>query len=69
MDMTETRTYTVSDLHCGHCRRAVETEIGRVAGVERIEVDLNSKLVTVHGADLSDQALRDAIDEAGYEAA
>ena len=66
--MTETRSYRVPDMHCGHCKRAVETEINRVAGVESVDVDLDSKLVTVRGHGVSDEALRDAIGEAGYEA-
>jgi copper chaperone len=62
-------TYTVGGMHCAHCKAAVEHEVGRVAGVERVEVDLDAKLVVVRGEGLEDDALRAAIDEAGYEAA
>jgi copper ion binding protein len=65
--MTQTATYTVPGMHCAHCERAVKAEVGRVVGVYAVEVDLDAKLVTVHGADVSDEAVRDAIDEAGYE--
>jgi copper chaperone CopZ len=34
-----------------------------------VDVDLDSKLVTVRGHELDDMALRAAIEEAGYEAA
>jgi copper chaperone len=61
--------YTVSGMSCGHCERAVSSELGQVEGVEAVEVDLETKLVTVRGLDLNDAALRAAIDEAGYEAA
>ena len=67
--MTETRTYTVPGMHCGHCERAVKTEVARVAGVHSVEVSLDTKRVTVKGEAISDQAVRDAIDEAGYEVA
>jgi copper chaperone len=40
-----------------------------VAGVESVDVDLDTKLVTVRGSNLDDAALRGAIEEAGYEAA
>jgi copper chaperone len=64
----EVLTYSVPGLHCGHCKEAVERELSDVAGVAAAEADLDSKVVTVSGQDLSDQALRDAIEEAGYEA-
>ena len=62
-------TYTVSGMHCGHCKAAVEQEVGVVPGVEWVEADLDTKLVVVRGEGLEDEALRAAIDEAGYEAA
>jgi copper chaperone CopZ len=62
-------TYTVPGMHCGHCERAVSSELQQVAGVKSVEVDLETKLVTVRGAGLDDAALRAAIDEAGYEPA
>ena len=67
--MSETITYAVPGMHCGHCKQAVTSEVSAVAGVESVEVDLESKRVTVRGERLSDAALREAIDEAGYEAA
>jgi copper chaperone CopZ len=62
-------TYTVSGMHCGHCERAVKEEVGAVAGVDSVDVDVETKLVTVRGEALDDGALRAAIEEAGYEAA
>lgn len=62
-------TYTVSGMSCGHCKSAVEREVGQVPGVEFVEADVDTKLVVVRGDGLEDAALRAAIDEAGYEAA
>jgi copper chaperone CopZ len=56
-------------MSCGHCKQAVSSELGDVAGVDSVDVDLETKLVTVRGHDLDDAALRAAIEEAGYEAA
>jgi copper chaperone CopZ len=67
--MTDTRTYTVPGMHCGHCEASVKEEISSIGGVESVDVDLDTKLVVVRGEDLDDGALRAAIDEAGYEAA
>jgi copper chaperone len=65
----ELLTYSVPGMHCGHCKAAVERELSTVAGVAAVQADLDSKLVTVSGENLSDEALRDAIEEAGYEPA
>jgi copper chaperone CopZ len=62
-------TYTVTGMSCGHCKTAVEGEVGQVPGVEFVNADVDSKLVVVRGEGLDDAALRAAIDEAGYEAA
>jgi copper chaperone len=62
-------TYTVPGMSCGHCEQAVRSELREVTGVEAVEVDLVTKLVTVRGHDLDDAVLRTAIEEAGYEAA
>ena len=67
--MSETVTYTVSALHCGHCKASVTEELSEVEGVEAVDVDLDTKLVVVTGSGLDDTALRAAIEEAGYQAA
>ena len=67
--MSETTTYSVPGMHCGHCKAAVTRELEAVAGVESVDVDLESKRVTITGQGLDDAALRAAVDEAGYEVA
>ena len=67
--MSETITYTVSGMHCGHCKASVTEELSEVEGVEAVDVDLDTKLVAVTGSGLDDSALRAAIEEAGYQAA
>ena len=61
-------TYRVPGMHCANCTAAVEQELARVGGVASVQTDLETKLVTVQGENLSDEALRAAIDEAGYGA-
>lgn len=60
-------TLTVPGMTCGHCKMSVEGEVGKVAGVASVAVDLDSKLVTVSGEALDRDAIVAAIDEAGFE--
>ena len=64
-----TLTFTVSGMTCGHCEAAVKQEIGKVSGVRLVEVDLDTKIVSVDGDGLDREAIVAAIDEAGFEAA
>ena len=62
-------TYSVPGMSCAHCKQAVSSELHDVPGVESVDVDLDTNLVTVRGRELNDAALRAAIEEAGDEAA
>jgi copper chaperone CopZ len=48
---------------------SIREEVSEVEGVEAVDVDLETKVVTIRGSALDDGALRAAIEEAGYEAA
>jgi copper chaperone len=61
--------YTVAGMTCGHCEAAVRSVLESVAGVARVEVDPEAKRVVVRGDRLEDELLREAIAQAGYEAA
>ena len=63
------RVYTVAGMTCGHCVSAVSAEIGKLGGVENVAVDLATGQVTVTGAGYTDDQVRAAVDEAGYELA
>ncbi|MEO3791117.1 heavy metal-associated domain-containing protein [Nonomuraea sp. B10E15] len=61
-------TYTVSGMTCGHCVGTVKAEVGKIAGVTAVDVDLATGQVTVTGNEPIEEALvRDAVEEAGYE--
>ena len=66
--MTDT-TYTVTGMTCSHCADAVTSEVSAVPGVSSVDVTVETGTVVVHGEKLDDQAVRAAIDEAGYEVA
>ena len=61
-------TYTVQGMTCEHCVRSVTEEVGEVAGVESVDVDLASGRLTVTGA-ADEAAVRAAVAEAGYTVA
>jgi len=65
----DTRTYTVTGMSCAHCVAAVSEEVGAVAGVHGVEVDLASGRLLVHGDHVSDADVRTAVAEAGYDVA
>ncbi|WP_433222277.1 heavy-metal-associated domain-containing protein [Microtetraspora malaysiensis] len=63
-----TATYTVTGMTCGHCVSSVKEEVGEVAGVTGVEVDLATGLVTVESEGPVDAAaVTAAVEEAGYE--
>lgn len=62
-----TSTYTVVGMTCGHCVASVKEEVGQIAGVSGVDVDLESGKVTVTSDGPIDAALVGAaVDEAGY---
>ena len=62
-----TRTYSVSGMTCSHCVLSVREEVAEVAGVEAVDVDLDSGRLTVSGEGFTDEAVGGAVAEAGYE--
>jgi copper chaperone len=66
--MSTTTTITVDGMTCGHCVNAVQTEVGKLDGVTDVSVDLASGQVTIVANQAPDAgALREAVEEAGYE--
>jgi copper chaperone CopZ len=66
--MTEQK-FTVTGMTCAHCVASVSEEVGEVAGVARVDVDLASGRLAVLGTDVDPVAVRAAVAEAGYEVA
>ena len=64
---SDEREYAVKGMTCGHCVVAVTEEVEQVPGVTGVEVDLQAGRVVVRGEGFSDEAVRTAVDEAGYE--
>ena len=68
--MTE-KTLRVPDMHCGHCKAAVEGELSKLSGVEIANADLEKGTVEVSYDEntVSTADLKHAIEEAGYTVA
>ncbi len=60
-------TINVPGMSCGHCEAAIKSEVGQVAGVSAVTVDLTTKVVTIDGDELDLDAIVAAVAEAGYE--
>ncbi len=65
----DTVTLKVPGMSCAHCETAVKTEVATVAGVDTVDVDLESKDVHVVGSGLDHADIVAAILEAGYDVA
>ena len=64
-----TTTFLVPGMTCGHCKGAVTDELSKINGVTHVDVDLDSKKVTIESeADVEWQIIVGAVDEAGFEA-
>jgi copper chaperone len=61
------RAFAVKGMTCEHCAASVTEEVEQVAGVTGVDVDIAHGRVTVRGEGFSDEAIHDAVDEAGYE--
>ncbi len=62
-----TETYTVTGMTCGHCAASVTEEISELAGVDSVDVVVETGAVTVTStAPLDPAAVRAAVEEAGY---
>lgn len=61
--------YKVTGMSCGHCEASVRGEVSKIAGVDDVQVSAAAGTLTVvSSADVSDDAVFAAVDEAGYSA-
>ena len=63
-----TKTMKIEGMMCNHCVMHVTKALESVPGVEKADVDLQGKkaVVTLSG-DVSDEAMKSAVADAGYE--
>lgn len=59
--------FKVIGMSCEHCKAVIESAIRRVNGVTDVQVDLKAGKAVVVGV-ASEQQIRAAVDDAGYQA-
>lgn len=64
-----TTSVSVPGVHCDHCVASIERAVSGEEGVQRVQVDLSSKQVTVeHDPQVTDVAeILSVIDDQGYD--
>jgi len=65
--MSEQYFFKVNGMKCGGCVASVEKAVQALAGVESVEVDLESAMASVKGSASSEEVIS-AIDSAGFNA-
>ncbi len=67
--MTETTILNVTGMTCGHCVKAVEESVGKLSGVNKVKVDLESSSVEIDfqrdKVDL--KQITDTIEDQGFD--
>jgi copper chaperone len=61
------RVYAVAGMSCQHCVVSVTEEVVAVDGVSGVSVNLDAHAVKVSGEGFTDEAIKAAVAEAGYE--
>jgi copper chaperone len=62
-------TLNVKGMSCGHCVKAVEGSVSKLAGVSTVKVDLNAATVDVeyNPQEVTIDKIKETIDEQGYD--
>ncbi|GAB4332887.1 MAG: cation transporter [Calditrichia bacterium] len=60
------KIFIVPCMSCNHCKMAISQELKQLTGLDKFEINLDTKEVLVEG-DFTDDKIKAAIKEAGYE--
>jgi len=59
--------FKVPEISCGHCKQTIESAIGSLEYIQKVNVDIESKIVSIDSGqivDLSD--IEQLLDDQGY---
>ena len=64
-----TRTMSVPEISCGHCKSSIEGAVSSLNGVNKVEVHIEERTVELDydGTDATFDAIVAAIEEQGYD--
>lgn len=64
-----TRTLSVPEISCGHCKSSIEGAVSPLDGVDKVEVHIEARTVDLDydGSDATFDAVVAAIEEQGYD--
>ena len=62
------KTIRIEGMHCEHCKMTVEKALNGVQGITDVEVILDNKEAVIkYEKDISNDKIREVIEEAGFE--
>ena len=61
------RTFTISGMSCGGCVNSLTRVLKSVPGIEPLKIEVGKAQLRVDDARVSSQAIRDAVERAGFE--
>ncbi|NLV92038.1 MAG: heavy-metal-associated domain-containing protein [Firmicutes bacterium] len=69
MALPRRQEFRVDGMSCQHCVQAIKDNVGKLHGIDRIEVDLDKQTVTVeyNAEQVDTEAIEGAIAGAGYD--
>ena len=64
-----TVTYNIPAIHCGHCTRTIEMEVGEIQGVQSVKAEEASKKVVItFDAPANEEKIKTLLAEINYPA-
>ena len=69
MALPRRQAFRADGMSCQHCVQAIKDNVGKLHGIDRIEVDLDKQTVTVeyNAEQVDTEAIEGAIAGAGYD--
>jgi copper chaperone CopZ len=65
-DMSE-KTVKVNGMTCNHCKANVQNNLASIAGIDNIDIDLESGKVTMTGDEIDLTEVKNKVESIGYE--
>ena len=64
---TQTTIVKTPDITCGGCAGSIKNALGKMEGIKKVEVDVNTKMVSIeHGKQISPEQIKAKLDDIGF---